>query len=286
MKLLPIKCNQCKKIVYRNQGRVNEGKKFGWNIYCSLKCISKAKNKQQLFTCENPQCSKPFKRLLSATHKSRKLYCSQSCAASVNNKMYPKRYAVRKKCEYCNKEFISREKYCSRPCANKGQTISKEVILEEIKKFYLINQRIPLKREFSHTKSARVRFGSWNKAIKVAGFKPNPVMFARKHTAVDGHICDSLAEKIIDDWFYKRNIPHKRSIPYPSSLGLHVDFRVGDYWIEFFGLHGQHKRYDELRKEKLKLIKEYDLKFIEIYPKDLFPTNKLDQVLNTLGPVR
>lgn len=148
------------------------------------------------------------------------------------------------------------------------------------------NQRVPLKREFSRTKSARVRFGSWNNAIKAAGFKPNPVMFARRHKANDGHICDSFAEKIIDDWLYARKINHKRSIPYPTNLGLRVDFIVGDYWIEFFGLHGQHKRYDELKKEKLKLVKEYNLKFIEIYPKDLFPNNKLDKVLNPLGLVR
>lgn len=155
-----------------------------------------------------------------------------------------------------------------------------EKIIKSIKDFYFLHNRIPLKSEFLYTNPARKRFGSWNKAIKAAGFKPNPVMFTRKHKANDGHICDSLAEKIIDDWLYTKNIDHKRSIPYPGNIHLHVDFVVGNYWIEFFGLHGQHKRYDELRKEKLELAIKYNLKLIEIYPKDLFPDNKLEQILN------
>ena len=200
----------------------------------------------------------------------------------MNNVKFPKRQAIIKNCNYCKKEFIGREKYCSIICKNKSQTINAETIIQYIKSFYNEHGRIPLKREFLQTKAARKRFGSWNKAIKTAGFKPNPVMFARKHTANDGHVCDSLAEKIIDDWLYARKINHKRSIPYPSDLGLHVDFVVEDYWIEFFGLHGQHKRYDELRMEKLKLVKKHHIKFIEIYPHDLFPNNRLDEILNIL----
>ena len=45
---------------------------------------------------------------------------------------------------------------------------------------------------------ARYVFGTWNNAISAAGYKPNPVMFARHHIASDGHRCDSLAEKIIE----------------------------------------------------------------------------------------
>lgn len=282
MSNLPVYCYCCQKILYRSKSRINEAKKFNWKIYCSSKCESKTKNKQQIFTCSNPQCKTQFKRRLSEIQKSKKLYCSQSCAATVNNVKFPKRKAIIKNCNYCNKEFTGREKYCSIICKNKSQTINEEKILEQIKDFYFQNGRIPLKREFLHTKAARKRFGSWNKTIKAAGFKPNPVMFARKHTANDGHICDSLAEKIIDDWLYSRQINHERSLPYPGNLNFHSDFVIKDYWIEFFGLHGQHKRYDELRKEKLKLVKVYNLKLIEIYPKDLFPKNRLDEILNVL----
>lgn len=107
-------------------------------------------------------------------------------------------------------------------------------------------------------------------------------MFAKKYIAKDGHTCDSLAEKIIDDWLARRGIAHKRSYPYPGNFGFSVDFKVGEYWIEFFGLYGQLRRYDELMKQKLKLINEYRLNLIAIYPKDLFPKSKLENKLNLL----
>jgi len=49
-------------------------------------------------------------------------------------------------------------------------------------------------------------------------------MFAKKYTANDEHHCDSLAEKIIDDWLYARKIEHKRKIHYPDNKALTVDF--------------------------------------------------------------
>ena len=61
-----------------------------------------------------------------------------------------------------------------------------------------------------------------------------------------------------------------------------TDFKIGNHWLEFFGLDGQLKRYDELKEEKLKLIKKLNLKLVKIFPKDLFPKNHLDKVLNFL----
>jgi len=176
MNILPVHCLCCQKILYRNKGRINEAKKFNWKTYCSSKCEAKEKNKQQIFICSNLSCKKEFKRLLSATQNSQKLYCSRSCAATVNNSKFPKRYALRKNCNFCSKEFTGREKYCSTICKNKSQTINAETIIQPIKSFYNQHGRIPLKREFLQTKAARKRFGSWNKAIKAAGFKPNPVI--------------------------------------------------------------------------------------------------------------
>ncbi len=152
-------------------------------------------------------------------------------------------------------------------------------IVRLIERFYEKSGRIPLKREFPHYHAARGRFGTWNNAIKTAGFDPNPVMFANKYVANDGHKCDSLAEKIVDDWLYARNIKHKTNVPYPGNDGLSADFKVGDFWIEFFGLHGQHKKYDELKEKKSKLVKKYNLNLIALYPKHLFPKNKLNKVL-------
>jgi hypothetical protein len=136
------------------------------------------------------------------------------------------------------------------------------------------NDRIPYKYEIPHYHAFRSRFGTWNKAIVAAGFKPNPVMFAKKYIAKDGDKCDSLVEKIIDDYLSRRKIKHMRSFPYPGNEGFTVDFKVGDYWIEFFGLSGGLKRYDELKVRKLRLAKRHKLNIISIYPKDIFPLSK------------
>lgn len=120
-------------------------------------------------------------------------------------------------------------------------------------------------------------FGTWNKAIEAAGFAPNPVMFAKKFIAKDGHKCDSLAERIIDDWFYARKIAHERNTLYPGDYGLKVDFRIRNYWVEFFGLSGELKTYDQLKRKKLRLAQKLNLKLVSIYPSDIFPKSKLDK---------
>jgi len=65
-------------------------------------------------------------------------------------------------------------------------------------------------------------------------------------------------------------------------LKFTVDFKIGDYWVEFFGLKGKVKRYDELRARKLRLARRNNLKLIKIYPEDLFPKGKLSTILNFL----
>ena len=200
----------------------------------------------------------------------------------MNNKKYPRTRGIRKNCAVCGKEFVSREKYCSVKCRNLGLSKSKEKISEEIKEFYQLFGRIPLKIEFRSAVAARKRFGSWNKAIIAAGFKPNPVKFAEKHTARDGHPCDSVAEKVIDDWLSARNIEHEVKVPYGKN-NMTADFKINDTWIEFFGLSGESKNYDRLVREKKKFWKERGLKVIEIYPKDLFPENKLEEIFRDIN---
>jgi transposase len=158
---------------------------------------------------------------------------------------------------------------------------TKKQIIQFIKTFYATNGRIPYKKEATYYKASRNRFGTWNNAIKAAGYDPNPVRFANKYIANDGHRCDSLAEKIIDDWLYAKNIPHETKVPYYQNR-MTADFKVNDYLIEFFGLKGQVKSYDRLVKEKEKLWKKRKLKAIAIYPEDLFPKSRLEKVFASL----
>ncbi|MFH1561266.1 MAG: hypothetical protein ABID04_01660 [Patescibacteria group bacterium] len=160
---------------------------------------------------------------------------------------------------------------------------SREDLLGKIKDFVKSNGRIPFKRELPQYRAVRRVFGTWNKAIHVAGFEPNPVKFAKKYIAKDGHKCDSLSERIIDDWLFRRGINHQINVAYPGGDRLTVDFLVGDYWIEFFGLSGEHRRYDWLKNRKKKVAKHYSLNLVELYPSDLFPIGKLNEKFRAIG---
>jgi len=285
MNLIKAKCTFCGKEFLRTLGQVNEAKKFGWNQYCSIKCHGQTKLRRIERTCANLNCNEKISRELNQFKKSvsGRIFCSLSCAASVNNSEFPKRKKRVRECNYCSKKFSGDGKnYCSKKCKDNAQIISKEDLCEQIKEFYKRNKRIPFKRESHHYTAARLRFGTWNKAIKSAGFKPNPVMFAKKHTANDKHICDSLAEKIIDDWLYARKIKHRINVPYPGDESLTADFVTKDNWIEFLGLVGVINKYDRLVERKRRLVKRYKLPLIEIYPKDLFPINNLKKIIKNI----
>ncbi|MDO8663680.1 MAG: hypothetical protein Q7K28_02490 [Candidatus Wildermuthbacteria bacterium] len=127
-------------------------------------------------------------------------------------------------------------------------------------------------------RAAQATFGTWNKAIEAAGFEPNPVMFSKKYIANDGHKCDSFSEKIIDDWLYSNDIEHQRNIPYPKSLYT-ADFLINGRFVEFFGLCGELKQYDKNTKLKEKLAAKHRIELIKIFPKDLFPINRLSQII-------
>ena len=129
--------------------------------------------------------------------------------------------------------------------------------------------------------AVRKMFGTRNSAIIASGFKPNPVKFANKYIAKDGHKCDSMAEKIIDDWLFMRKVKHKTKIPY-NYHRMTADFKIGDIYIEFFGLCGEIKSYDRLIKRKEEFYKEKNLKVIKNYPNDLFTKNKLNKIFGNI----
>lgn len=228
--------------------------------------------------CENPNCRKVYigRRDKRCKHN----YCSCSCSVTVNNKLHPRHLGVIKFCKYCKNEFKSRKKYCSAKCQNLDKIIPAPELLSLIKDFVNKNGRIPYKYEIPHYHAFRSRFGTWNKAMETAGFEPNCVRFSKKYIANDGDKCDSFAEKIIDDYLFARKIKHVRNFPYPGDRKFTVDFKIGDCWVEFFGLCGHLKRYDELMSQKLELIGKYRLKLIKLYLSDLLPKNKLSEKLD------
>lgn len=272
-----VNCSYCSKDFLKDNRHINENLKLGNNRYCSTKCQYSFKDKKTELICENLNCDKKFRR--KPKDISPHNFCSRSCAVSINNVKFPKKVAAIRKCHFCGKKLSSYRKYCSVECKSNALTISEKDIIVRIKGYYRKHGRIPVKREmWGIYKPARKYFGSWNNAVEAAGFDSNPVMFAKHQIANDGHVCDSLAEKLIDDYLYSKNIQHQRCVPYPESECT-ADFKIGDTLVEYFGLAGEHKRYDELRKIKQEIIKRYRLNLIEIYPKDLYPQNKLEGIL-------
>lgn len=218
--------------------------------------------------------------------KSFRHFCSQSCAAYINNLMRGLRGPKKvKPCAHdgCGNMISRYHVYCSANCRMAKFKIPIDVrrktVLERIQTFYREHQRIPMKREMQGLyKVARGAFGTWNAAIAAAGFEPNPVMFARRQVAKDGHSCDSLAEKIIDDWFANHGIKHERNAPYYVNR-MTADFRVGYTFIEFFGLHGEIKRYDAHMNTKEEVCEVRGLRLIKLFPKDLYTKGRLDELL-------
>lgn len=274
MSLEAVTCCWCGSDFPKDTRYINENKRLGHKFYCSIYCQSRFKNKQKELICGN--CEATFKKKLSQVYLHN--FCSRSCAATLNNSKYPKRTSIQRRCGYCNECSKKKSRYCSQVCKSKALSMSGDQIIQQLKEFYSNSGRIPLKREFKHAKAARSRFGSWNKAIEASGFNPNQALFTKKQIANDGHICDSLAEKIIDDWLYARKISHRIHVKYPDSKYT-SDFVVNGVIIEFFGLSGELKRYDELMKDKLQMIQDRNLKRISIYPKDIVPVSQLDKVL-------
>ena len=77
---------------------------------------------------------------------------------------------------------------------------------------------------------------------------------------------------------FKNNIKHERSVFYPNSRYT-ADFQINGKFIEFSGLTGELKKYDKNAKIKEKLAKQNKIELIKIYPKDIFPKNKLADII-------
>ncbi len=289
-KLKKLYCASCQKPVYRSTGRFNENEKFGWKTYCSRKCEYQYKNKRQTLTCEN--CGKQFLR--TPNDISPHNYCSQSCAAIVNNKRYDRKRLkpTFKTCEECGKKYkksTNNKKYCSMACSTNAKQYSAKELLGIIKNTAKKLKRTPARREFwGGIDKACVRFfGSWNKAISAAGLIPNRShddrMYKRTNAkAIDGHLCDSISELLIDNWFNKNGILHKKDVLYPKTnhkADWQIVFKNQKIFVEYFGLANDSPRYDRSIKEKEGLCKELNISLIGIYPKDLYPKIYLENNL-------
>lgn len=282
-------CEFCGNNFERSSGRYNEAIKMGWRQFCSPDCQNNAKQKRIELRCSYPECKKLFVRKVSQILFSDKLFCSKPCSAKYYARISHDKHVHKCEMPECNEIVIStgpRKKYCSPACLKKYQQLSsysRESVIKSIGNFYDQNGRIPLKYELGAIYApARRFFGTWNNAIVAAGYDPNPAMFAKHYLAKDGHKCDSMAEKIVDDWLSAHKVEHRVHVTYPWNNGMKCDFLVGDIWIEIFGLEGNVARYDELKKLKLNLAKQHKLRIFTLTLKEVYSKTKLDSILSPL----
>lgn len=292
---LKVICHNCAKQFWKDKGHVNENFKLGHGFYCSRKCLTKHKTLGKILSCENPKCNNKFYR--APKDMSVHNYCSSSCATIINNLRYPK--WPKRYCAACGKEFKNRaSKYCSSKCGwsalynNRGHIATKyipEEIQKAIKQLAKQLGRSPSRRELGNMSYAAIRsFGSWNKAMETADLVPHRShdhqMYRRTRTkALDGHVCDSISEALIDNWLTQNNIPHTRDTHYPTT-NHRADWSIknGKVFVEYFGLAKDSPRYDRAVKEKQKICKKNHIRLIEVYPSDLYPKMSLDGKLALL----
>jgi len=131
------------------------------------------------------------------------------------------------------------------------------------------------------------KFGSWFEALAKTGALPDGVLTTSRGIrclAQDGHVCHSLDEQHIDNWLFAHGISHEREPHYPvhSTLnpkgGRRADWKVGDKFIEYFGLVGD-QNYEKKMDEKITLTKKLNIELIAIYPQDI---DNLDHLLHVL----
>lgn len=107
---------------------------------------------------------------------------------------------------------------------------------------------------------------------------PTPIVrgaIGYRALAADGHVCNSLAEKVIDDWMHRNGIPHEKEPVYPGSVRAMVggrvraDWLVGDTFVEYFGLQSS-PAYAKKTEAKLNACAQCGVRVLALYPGDEF----------------
>jgi hypothetical protein len=215
----------------------------------------------------------------------------------VNNEKYPRKRLKPKlkTCLVCKKTYrksSGNKKYCSLACRTEAERYKPEELLKIIKNTVKKLKRVPARREILKgvNEACRKSFGSWNNAVLAAGFTPNRShnnrMYKRVNTrALDGHLCDSVSELLIDNWLYKNKILHERDAHYPNT-NHKADWKIfiegKEFFVEYFGLANDSPRYDRCIKEKKKICNKNKISLIAIYPKDLYPKTFLEDNLKVI----
>lgn len=141
-------------------------------------------------------------------------------------------------------------------------------LITELRRFYKDNGRSPTTRDNLKYGWATfsTRFGTWNNALTSAGLPLNDNIYGIKTEGKDGFTYDSISESIIADWLYNHEIEYESHVPYHRNLI--ADFKAGEYYIEFFGLHHD-EEYMRRARLKQRLSERKGYKLISLFQEDL-----------------
>lgn len=110
MKVL-LECPNCGQEFMKEKGQVNRNLKLGHRNFCSKKCATQFAITSKFVPCDC--CGKLLKRTQSELYRNKQNFCSQSCAAKINNKA---RKQI-KLCVSCGKPLKRNgAKFCSNAC--------------------------------------------------------------------------------------------------------------------------------------------------------------------------
>lgn len=143
-------------------------------------------------------------------------------------------------------------------------------LAEELDRTPSQNDLIFYKNVASISKYLRI-FGSWNKAVKESGLKPNGDIYYSNN----GIECFSYYELLFTNMLESYKIKFTKENRYNEFINTNRKFRfdfvlnVNDiqYFIEIFGITCR-EDYRERINSKVSLCKQNNLKLIEIYPED------------------
>jgi len=270
-----MQCSQCNKdiIVLNHDYESSDSKRF----FCSKSCSATFNNIKS-----GPKSQDEKDRIRAGL----KRYHDEKGRKPVPPKLIIERKAKEKACLICGKSFrfkSNKHTCCSENCHYIYRFGSLPYTKDEVVNFIVnIAQKTnltPQQRDCGRrVNGAAIKFfGSWNKAMEACGLKPNTCKYRRiRISCLDGHMADSISERIIDNWFYSNGIRHERSKKYPNS-NMNCDFYLLDYdlWVEYFGLSGgDFQEYEETMKTKKELVEINNFNFVALVPKDLYGDDK------------
>ena len=225
-------------------------------------------------------------------HKATRKFCSSSCAAKANNLRVHSEESKKKAsdslrkhpiplCLDCGKK-LSKPTYlkcvaCSLLSTGRVRYPTRDAVIEEIRNLSLsVGHTIPNRFNRELCRYAELFFGSWNQAVLASGLETNiPWTRHKRIVCLDGHIADSVSEKLIDDWFHVNGVAHTRRKPYPEGK-FNCDFHLTDedIWVEYFGLIGR-PSYDKTILIKHALAIKHGFRLVGLTPTHIYPANTL-----------